>query len=101
MSDNLIDLDLYREERVKDGSWPPTELDDVVGYWRSRRAPKKPTYDTIEGPKDGPPEKPEPPRYGRRVEDQPKCSSIPTIQPPFPAWMMDIIRGDPYQTPPV
>jgi hypothetical protein len=97
MSDGtLIDLDRYRDKRVKDGSWPPTELDDVVEYWRSRRAKKKPEYATIDGPQETTPpsdDEPEPPKRA--------LSPIPTIQPPFPAWMMDIIRGGPYQTPPV
>jgi hypothetical protein len=31
----LIDLDLYRDQRVVDGTWPPDEK-TVIEYWKSR-----------------------------------------------------------------
>jgi hypothetical protein len=33
--DNIIDLDQYRDQRTKEGTWPPT--DNAREYWRGRR----------------------------------------------------------------
>lgn len=35
-TENVVDLDRYREARVRDGTWPPSDF-DTHEYWRSRR----------------------------------------------------------------
>jgi len=48
-SDDVIDLDKYRAERIADGSWPPDPL-QVREYWKGRRRRgAKPVYDKPKG----------------------------------------------------